>query len=127
MDDTSLDGAWYEPEAATFGDRLIGAREAAGMNQAELARRIGVKLKTLRAWEDDQDEPRANRLAILCGVLNVPLTWLLTGSGPVPASGEDAEGRLLEEVGALRRDAAQLAERLTSVEARLRARLGQGG
>ena len=30
-------------EAATFGDRLALAREHAGMDQVQLARRLGVK------------------------------------------------------------------------------------
>ncbi|MEZ5913851.1 MAG: helix-turn-helix transcriptional regulator, partial [Paracoccaceae bacterium] len=33
---------WYSEEAATFGDRLAAAREAAGLSQAELAQRLGV-------------------------------------------------------------------------------------
>ncbi|GIT93065.1 transcriptional regulator [Jannaschia pagri] len=115
---------WYDPAATTFGDRLTGAREAAGLGQPELARRLGVKVKTLRAWEGDQSEPRANRLSILCGILNVSLVWLLTGQGagsvdPV----EDADGDLLAEVEALRRATTELSDRLGILEGRLRARL----
>lgn len=40
---------WFDPDATTFGDRLAGAREAAGMTQKEMAQRLGVKLKTLGA------------------------------------------------------------------------------
>ena len=36
---------WFGPDAATFGDRVAGAREAAGMTQAQLARRLGVPLR----------------------------------------------------------------------------------
>ena len=118
---------WYDPETTTFGDRLTGAREAAGLSQAELAKRLGVKVKTLRAWEGDQSEPRANRVSILCGLLNVPLVWLLTGTGDVswaPAA-DGGDGPLLEEVGALRREAGLVVERLGLLEVRLRARLEQ--
>ena len=41
---------WFGPEAATFGDRVAGARENAGMSQIELSRRLGVKLVTLQSW-----------------------------------------------------------------------------
>ena len=58
---------WYGPESATFGDRLAGAREAAGMTQAELARRLGVKKATIADWENDLSEPRANRLSMMAG------------------------------------------------------------
>lgn len=71
----------YSDAAATFGDRLALAREAQGMTQEELARRLGVRLQTLRNWEDDRSEPRANRLQMLAGVLGVSMIWLLTGEG----------------------------------------------
>jgi transcriptional regulator with XRE-family HTH domain len=129
MAEDTLGTDWYDPEATTFGDRLTGAREEAGLSQAELARRLGVNVKTLRAWEDDLSGPRANRLSFLCGILNVPLTWLLTGAGAVAAPGSQrgGDGRLLEEVAALRVQAGQLAERLGRVEERLRLRVEEDG
>ena len=77
------DGAsdWYGPETATFGDRVAGAREAAGMTQSQLARLLGVKKSTLIGWEDDISEPRANKLQMMAGLLNVSIMWLLTGEG----------------------------------------------
>jgi transcriptional regulator with XRE-family HTH domain len=72
---------WYGPDAATFGDRVAAAREAAGMTQEDLARRLGVKLKTLQHWEDDMSEPRANRLSMMAGLLNVSMMWLMNGQG----------------------------------------------
>ena len=72
---------WYSDRSATFGDRLAGARQAAGMTQSQLAKRLGVKVKTLRSWEEDLAEPRANRLSMLSGLLAVSLSWLLTGEG----------------------------------------------
>jgi len=72
---------WYGAETATFGDRLAGAREAAGLSQEELATRLGVRLETLIGWEEDAADPRANRLQMLAGMLNVSLMWLLTGEG----------------------------------------------
>lgn len=72
---------WFSDTTATFGDRIAGARDAAGMTQEELARRLGVRLKTLQSWEDDLAEPRANRLQMMAGMLNVSLKWLLTGEG----------------------------------------------
>ena len=72
---------WYGADVATFGDRLAGAREAAGLSQEDLARRLGVRLSTLQNWEDDLAEPRGNRLQMLAGMLNVSLRWLLTAEG----------------------------------------------
>lgn len=72
---------WYSPDMATFGDRVAGAREALGMDQAQLARRLGVKPKTLASWENDISEPRANKLQMLAGILGVSLMWLLNEEG----------------------------------------------
>ena len=48
---------WYGPEVATFGDRVAAAREASQMTQEQLAKRLGVKLKTLQPWEEDLGRP----------------------------------------------------------------------
>lgn len=72
---------WYGPDSATFGDRVAGAREAVGMTQAQLARRLGVKKTTLIGWEQDMSEPRANKLSMMAGLVNVSIMWLLTGEG----------------------------------------------
>jgi len=78
-DETEED--WYSEDRATFGDRVTGAREAMGWTQKELAKRLGVKLKTVAGWENDLSEPRANKLQMLAGILNISLVWLLTGDG----------------------------------------------
>lgn len=72
---------WYSDRTATFGDRITAAREAVSLSQEQVARRLGVKLKTIRNWENDIAEPRANKLQMLAGLLNVSIRWLLTGEG----------------------------------------------
>ena len=79
MSDQEFD--WYGPDAATFGDRVAGARDAMGMSQTQLARRLGVKKTTVVGWEQDVSEPRANKLSMMAGLLNVSIKWLLTGEG----------------------------------------------
>lgn len=117
---------WFSEERATFGDRLAGAREAAGISQRELAQRIGIKTGTLRKWEDDQAEPRANRLSMLAGMLGVSLTWLMTGKGdgpeaPVDILPEAAEiKRLLDEMRLVRGQIEAQATRLAALEKHLR-------
>jgi len=119
---------WFSDDKATFGDRLAGAREAAGLSQAELARRLGVTDKTIRAWEDDMSEPRANRLRMLAGMLNVSLIWLMTGEGegvaapeareaaaPIPA---EVEG-VLTDLRLMRAEIERMAERVRGLERRL--------
>lgn len=116
---------WYNPDATTFGDRLSGAREEAGMTQEEMARRLGVKLKSLRNWEDDLSEPRANKLSMMAGILNVSLLWLLTGEGEGPEGPKAGELSLdvaetLSEIRHVQSQLAIAAERLSFLERQLR-------
>ena len=112
---------WFDPEATTFGDRIAGARELAGMTQADLARRIGVRDTTLENWENDHSEPRANRLSMLAGLLNVSILWLLTGEGegPVFADKDNSSSTLadaLDEIRTLSGTMTACAERITRLE-----------
>lgn len=124
-------GDWFGPEAATFGDRVAGAREAAGMTQAQLARRLGIKKNTLSGWEQDLSEPRANRLSMLAGILNVSITWLLTGEGEGAILPEDSAPEqvdflaVLAEMRSIRADMRANSERLARLEKRLRALVTQ--
>ena len=76
-----VESDWYGPDMATFGDRLAAAREQAAMSQSDMAKRLGVKVSTLRNWEQDLSEPRANRLSMMAGLLNVSIMWLLNAEG----------------------------------------------
>lgn len=71
-------------ELATLGQRMVYAREGTGLTSAQMARRMGVRTATLNNWEAGVSEPRANRLMMLAGMLNVSLTWLVTGKGEGP-------------------------------------------
>lgn len=117
---------WFDAETSTFGDRVTGAREAAGLEQSELAKRLGVKLKTIQAWENDQSEPRANRLGMMAGILGVSIMWLLAGQGegldgPDAAEplGDDLEVILLD-LRQMRQEQSSLSERMGRLEKRLR-------
>ncbi len=121
---------WYGDNAATFGDRLAAAREDAGMTQAVLAKRLGVKTGTLADWENDLKEPRANRLSMLSGLLGISLSWLLTGKGEgvdAPTFEEpELDGdtlAILTELRALRTQIAKNADLLAQLEKRLRSSL----
>ena len=123
---------WYHGDTATLGDRITGAREASGLSQSELARRLGVKLATIRTWENDQAEPRANKLQMLAGMLGVSLMWLLTGTGD-GLDGPEEHTKLpddlvvlLGELRQTRLEQARLADRMGRLEKRLRLALSQG-
>jgi transcriptional regulator with XRE-family HTH domain len=122
---------WFGPESATFGDRLAAARESTGMAQAELAKRLGVKKSTIAAWEQDLSEPRANRLSMLSGLLNVSISWMLTGEGEgVNEPADEAEisadvMALLVEIRDIKSQMVRSADRLGRVEKRLRAAVSE--
>jgi HTH-type transcriptional regulator, cell division transcriptional repressor len=80
------------PDLDTMGGRLSRARDALGLSTAQLARRLGVQTATISAWETDRSQPRANRLSMLAGVLNVSPSWLLYGVGTAPGR-HPARGR----------------------------------
>lgn len=132
MHDQSQDNpTWFDGQTTTFGDRVTGAREAAGLDQAELAKRLGVKMKTIQAWEDDQSEPRANRLGMMAGILGVSMFWLLAGQGDgldgprvEEALDEDVEAILLD-LRQMRQEQSSLSERIGRIEKRLRVALSK--
>lgn len=123
---------WYGPDAATFGDRVAAAREAAGMNQVALATRLGIRETTLRKWENDVSEPRANRLSMLSGVLNVSMRWLITGEGDGieppdgnPATTQDIRD-ILSEMRSMRAELHAKAEAIGRLEKRVRLMMQDG-
>ncbi len=117
---------WYGPDAATFGDRVAAAREQAGITQEALAKRLGVRLNTLKGWEEDLSEPRANRLSMLAGLLNVSMMWLINGEGEgIDAPANLAEGagemsELLVEMRQMRIEMLRNAEKMGRLEKQMR-------
>ena len=126
MNDTNTgDQDWFGPDTATFGDRVAAAREQTGISQKELARRLGVRVSTIRHWEEDTSEPRANRLSMMAGILNVSMMWLINGEGigaEVPDDDtSDADVRqILVALREMRADMIARAEQMARLEKRLR-------
>jgi transcriptional regulator with XRE-family HTH domain len=60
-------------------DRIKDARTKAGLNQSELARKIGTSPQTVQQWEQGKTSPRANKLYELSSVLGVTPEWLQFG------------------------------------------------
>lgn len=116
----------YTEGAATFGDRLALAREAQGLSQAVLAERLGLRPQTIRNWEDDRAEPRANKVQMLAGFLNVSMLWLMTGKGPGPSApvqepgGEVDLSDLISELRELRLAQGKIIDRMAQLERRMK-------
>ena len=118
---------WYGPDKATFGDRLVAAREKANLSQQDLAKRLGVKNSTIKSWENDNSEPRANRLSMLAGLLNVSITWLISAEGSgveAPEKSDEMSNDLLDalkELTALRVNLLKNIDRINNIEKKMRA------
>ncbi|MEM6824459.1 MAG: helix-turn-helix transcriptional regulator [Pseudomonadota bacterium] len=126
MESAELSEDWYSEDTATFGDRVAAAREQLAMTEADLARRLGIKVDTVQRWENDLAEPRANKLQMLSGILNVSLRWLLTGEGedvdaPAEAAMAPEVSEILREFRALKSEMTRSVERMGVLEKRLRA------
>jgi HTH-type transcriptional regulator, cell division transcriptional repressor len=130
MEAAMSDVTWFSDETATLGDRLCAARDHAGLSQDGLAQRLGVRNTTVDAWENDQIEPRANRMQMLAGMLNVSLGWLMTGQGDGLAAPSDSDPviqgdltGLLADMRGLRVQISQAGDKLEELEKRLRVAL----
>ena len=90
-----------------LGARIAALRRAAGWNQAELARRLGISSSAVGMYEQGRREPSADMLVQLARVFGVSVDYLLTGR---PEAGETGQ---LEEI---------LRNRITSADRRLEQR-----
>ena len=118
---------WYGPDKATFGDRLVAAREQSNLSQQDLPKRLGVKNSTIKSWENHNSEPRANRLSMLAGLLNVSITRLISAEGSGVEETEksyetpDYLQEALKELMALKVNLLKNVDRINVIENKLRA------
>lgn len=130
MDDHNdpLEDGYFGNDAATFGDRVTAAREALNLSEELFARKLGVKLKTVRSWEQDLSEPRANKLQMMAGMLNVTIMWLLTGDGDGPVDEDDRAlpadmAELLVDLRRSKAEMQRMADRMGRMEKRVQVML----
>jgi transcriptional regulator with XRE-family HTH domain len=84
----------------SFGGHMRNLREEAGLSRAELARRGGVPVSTLRDWENDRGFPPLPALLRLAEALEVPIERFAEGvEDPV----EDEPGPTKEKPSGRRR------------------------
>ncbi|GGD08104.1 helix-turn-helix domain-containing protein [Aquisalinus flavus] len=68
-----------EGDVGSIGARIKSARKTIGLNQADLALRLGVSQPTVANWETGVHDPRQLMLAKLAEALHVNLGWLASG------------------------------------------------
>lgn len=59
------------PSGGAFGERLRELREAAGLSQAELARRTGIAQQSIAVWEAGKSDPGWSKVMKLAEALGV--------------------------------------------------------
>jgi len=73
-------------DARTLGRRLAHVRAFVGVSQAEMAKRLGVALRSWQYYEQDQRLPDAEVLIALTR-WGLNLDWVLLGVGPAVSDG----------------------------------------
>lgn len=75
--------ATQAPQAPTWtlGDRLVKARNVAGLKQAEMAARLGIGRRSITRYEEGVAIPKRAIILAWSSVTGVPLWWL-DGSEP---------------------------------------------
>lgn len=110
-------------EAQSLGGRIFNSRQHAGLSLHMTANLLGVKPKTLQSWENDQSEPRVNKLVALSGILGVSPTYFLAeegndGQGVVAINGRNQKiiELLIQEMTQAREHQKELAKCLKKME-----------
>ncbi|HMN53563.1 MAG TPA: helix-turn-helix domain-containing protein [Sphingopyxis sp.] len=80
--DPHFDDEAASPADQAFGGRLQRLRAQAGLNQAQLADRMGVSAPAVSGWEKGRARPKHSRMAALAAILGVPTSELLGDSAP---------------------------------------------
>ncbi len=103
----------------------MAARNAKGLTVARLGEKLGVEAAKIEIWESDVEAPRANRLSMLAGMLNVSIIWLITGESNGTTNIAEAHDRptiindTLGEIAQLKTTLLDAHAKLESLEQRL--------
>ena len=80
-----------------IGARIAALRRQAGMNQAELARRIQVSPSAVGMYEQGRREPSARTLLDIAKIFGVSVDYLISGQ-PLDADAQPLEQLLRDRV-----------------------------
>ena len=69
----------YNGEHETTGERLARLREARGLRQVEVARRLNLSQTAVHAWEYGFSHPRWEHIEPLARILGCSVSLLVTG------------------------------------------------
>ncbi len=85
---------------STLGNRIKQAREFKGLTQIELSEMIGIKQQSLQSAEcGDTAMPR--KIKQIAEVLEVSLSWLVTGDGDMKTNKSEVDTKIVSMIGQL--------------------------
>lgn len=93
-----------------LGAEIKALRDARGLSQEDLARKVGVGTGTISTWERDDSQPRRKNLAKLAEALDVPVGRF----GPASPAPSDQLGRIEADVRHIRARLDEIVEALAS-------------
>lgn len=67
----------------TFSERLIEARQRAGISRTKISEALGISYQSVSEWEKKDSRPKPERLEALAKLLGVSAGWLSTGEGQI--------------------------------------------
>ncbi len=71
----------YDCRMENIGERIARKREAAGLSQSELGRRLGLSAQAVQKWESGKSTPRNSKLGTIASILSTTVQYLLQGEG----------------------------------------------
>jgi transcriptional regulator with XRE-family HTH domain len=87
-----------------FGERIVAAREQAGLSQSELADKLGISQRALSGWERDNVALRADQIIAVAEALGVTADYLFGFKAKAQRGGPTGKAkRVFEEVAKLPR------------------------
>ena len=101
---------------AKLGDNLKLCRKTDGLTQTEMAKRLGLTLRSYQYYEKDNHPIPSNDLLRIANELDVSVDWLLGRN--VPRNNHKTEADLFGDISAFQKELIQVSEKLsdTSVE-----------
>ena len=67
----------FATNKAQYGNKIKERRIACGINQPQLATKLGVAKNTISNWEAGRSRPDLNQLLLLCETLQTTVAWFL--------------------------------------------------
>ena len=80
----------------TLGEKIKTARKAKGLTQVQLAEKINVSIRTVKAYENNEQQPRQGNLYMLARVLRVSIKYLTDETCVDPTEDLEKDGYIIQ-------------------------------